>query len=237
MKAEVLRQLASDLAQRRAVVLASDLKSGARQLIYPETGKGLAHLQNLIADALRSDRSGIVDTPEGEIFLNVFNPPLRMIIVGAVHAAQSLAPMAQIAGFSVIIVDPREAFATAERFPDQEIMATWPDEALPKIGFDARTCLVALTHDPKIDDLALAVAVASPCFYIGALGSSRTHAARLERLAGHGIAPDRLARIHGPIGLDIGARGPTEIAVSILAEVVAVLRRGVVRTESKIGAA
>gem|GEM_PF-162101 len=226
MKIDFLRRITADQEARRAVVLATDLKTGDQDLIYPRDAEGRPTLKKIITDALRYDRSGVVTTEEGEIFLNVFNPPLRMIIVGAVHAAQALGPIATIAGYDVTIVDPRAAFASAERFPHQRLMAVWPDEALPQIGFDERTCLVALTHDPKIDDLPLGLAVDSPCFYVGALGSRRTHAARLERLAAGGVAKDKLARIHGPIGLDIGARGPAEIAISIMAEVTANLRVG-----------
>lgn len=226
MKTEYLRQIIANQEARRAVVLATDLKTGAQDLIYPQNAEGLPNLMAIINEALRYDRSGVVETEDGEIFLNVFNPSLRMIIIGAVHAAQALAPMATIAGYDVTIIDPREAFATRERFPHQRLMPVWPDDALPELGFDARTCMVALTHDPKIDDLPLGLAVDSPCFYVGALGSRRTHAARLERLEASGVAKDKLARIHGPIGLDIGARGPAEIAVSIMAEITGALRGG-----------
>jgi xanthine dehydrogenase accessory factor len=175
--------------------------------------------------AIAQDASGLIERPGKRLFVHVFNPPERLIVVGAVHIAQVLALMASLAGYRVTIIDPRRAFATDARFPDVAMIGDWPDEAMARLAPDARTAIVTLTHDPKIDDPALAAALASPAFYIGALGSSRTHAKRLERLAGRGFAEKDLARIHGPIGLAIGARTPAEIAISIMAELTS-MRRG-----------
>ncbi|MGR3322741.1 MAG: XdhC family protein [Pseudooceanicola sp.] len=173
-------------------------------------------------DRFRADRSGV--EADGRTFVAVQNPPLRMIVVGAVHIAQALLPMARIAGFDPVLIDPRPAFAAEHRFPGETIHEEYPDEALGRIGLDARTALVLLTHDPKIDDAALEVALGAGCFYIGALGSTRTHAKRVARLEAAGHSGEAIALIHAPIGLDIGAATPAEIAVSALAQVVAVLR-------------
>ena len=170
-----------------------------------------------------ADRSGVDE--DGRTFVGVHNPPLRLAIVGGVHIAQALVPMARIAGYAPVVIDPREAFASAARFPDTTLVHEWPDEALEALGLDARTALVLLTHDPKLDDPALHIALRSDAFYIGALGSTRTHAKRTERLGEAGFGADQIARIHGPVGLDIGAAGPQEIAVSILAQMTQVLRR------------
>lgn len=172
----------------------------------------------------RMDRSGFAD--DGETFVAIHNPPLRLIVVGAVHIAQTLVPMARRVGYDPIIVDPRPAFATEARFPDETLRDDWPDEAVRALGLDGRTALVLLTHDPKIDDPALTEALGSDVFYIGALGSTRTHARRLERMREAGVDEAALARIHGPVGLDIGAAGPAEIALAILAQMTQVLRQG-----------
>ena len=169
----------------------------------------------------------MVRIEDAEFFVDVYNPPLKLVIVGAVHLAQALIPMAQAAGYDVAVIDPRGAFATAERFPGVVLYNEWPDEVMPKLGLDQRTALVALTHDPKIDDPALKAAVNSDCFYIGALGSKKTNASRFERLRAAGHDEVKLKRIHGPIGLAIGARGPAEIAVSIMGEMTSALRLGV----------
>ena len=165
------------------------------------------------------------ETPAGKVFLTVHVPPSRLVITGAVHISQALAPIAQILGYDVTIVDPRTAFASIERFPDVKVIAEWPDVALPPLGIDHYTAFVALTHDPKIDDPALTHALARGCFYIGALGSKKTHARRLERLKAQGLSDAALARIHAPIGLDIGAVSPPEIAVAIMGEITARLRQ------------
>ena len=175
-------------------------------------------------DRFRMDRSGF--EADGETFVAVHNPPLRLIVVGAVHIAQALVPMARIAGYDPVIIDPRAAFASDVRFPGETLLDDWPDDGVRALGLDARTALVLLTHDPKLDDPALAEALRSDVFYIGALGSTRTHAKRLERMREAGFTDADLARIHGPVGLDIGAAGPAEIALSILAQMTQVLRRG-----------
>jgi len=176
------------------------------------------------AARFRMDRSGFEE--DGETFIAVHNPPLRLIVVGAVHIAQALVPMARIAGYDPLLVDPRESFASETRFPGETVLHDWPDEGLRALGLDARTALVLLTHDPKLDDPALIEALRSDVFYIGALGSTRTHAGRVVRLEAAGLGQAEIARIHAPVGLDIGAAGPAEIAVSILAEMTRVLRRG-----------
>ncbi|MCG7629425.1 XdhC family protein [Epibacterium sp. MM17-32] len=185
---------------------------------------GQGHLVNTASypDRMRMDRSGVEE--DGETFVAVHNPPLRLILVGAVHIAKALVPMARIAGYDPILIEPRAAFGSAERFPGERILDDWPDEAVEKLGLDARTALVLLTHDPKLDDPALMAALRAECFYIGALGSKRTHGQRQQRMIAAGFSQDDLARVHGPVGLDIGAASPAEIAVSILAEMTGVLR-------------
>ncbi len=207
----LLDALVSARRNRQAIAYEVDLETGARRLAsddYP--------------DRLRMDRSGL--EADGRTFVAVHNPPLRLIVVGAVHIAQALVPMARIVGYDPVLVDPREAFASADRFPGETILQDWPDEAVAQLGLDPRTALVLLTHDPKLDDPALESGLRARCFYIGALGSTRTHGKRLDRMRAAGFAEADLARIHGPIGLDIGAAGPAEIALSILAEMTAVLR-------------
>ncbi|MGH6833253.1 MAG: XdhC family protein [Methyloceanibacter sp.] len=219
----LLPRLMRDIEARHKAALVTHLATGARSLAHAPGDLG-ADLAPALEDAFRRDQSMAVAGSDGEIFINVFNPTIRLIVVGAVHVAQALVPMARALGHDVIILDPRSAFATQERFGDVEIVRDWPDEALPKIGMDGRTALIALTHDPKIDDPALILALASDAFYVGALGSKKTHAKRLERLAPKGVARADLDRIHAPIGLDIGAQGAPEIAVSIIAEITAVQR-------------
>ena len=207
----LLADLVAARAARTPVAYEVNVKTGARAL------RSDAH-----KDRLRMDRSGF--EPDQETFVAVHNPPLRLIVVGAVHIAQALVPMARIAGYDPVIIDPREAFGSQARFPGERILNDWPDEAVAEVGLDPRTALVLLTHDPKLDDPALQAALAADVFYIGALGSTRTHAKRLDRLSAAGFGPEDTARIHGPVGLNIGAAGPSEIAVSILAEMTAVLR-------------
>lgn len=229
MKRETLERLLSDRAAKRTVVLATNLASGEEQLIHPlEDGAGAdvdAALLEAARKAVRGDRSASVEGADGETFLHVFNPPLRLLIVGAVHIAQPLSQMAAIAGYDVVVIDPRGAFATDARFPGIELVPEWPDEGLEALELDHRTAVVTLTHDPKLDDPALTVALKSEVFYIGSLGSTRTHAARLERLRGEGFDEEALGRINGPIGLHIGARSPAEIALAIMAQVTAALRQ------------
>src|SRR6476660_3606398 len=177
-----------------------------------------------MSQAASSGKSGMEETPDGKVFLTVHVPPAQLVITGAVHISQALAPIAKLLGYDVTIVDPRTAFASIERFPDVKVIAEWPDVALPPLGVDRYTAFVALTHDPKIDDPALTHALARDCFYIGALGSKKTHGRRLERLKAEGVPEAALARIHAPIGLDIGAVSPAEIAVAIMAQITERLR-------------
>ena len=186
-------------------------------------------LKPVLEKHIRSGKSGMEETPQGQVFLTVHVPPPKLVITGAVHISQALAPMAKMLGYDVTIVDPRTAFASAERFPEVQVIADWPDVALPPLGIDRYTAFCALTHDPKIDDPALTHALSRDCFYIGALGSRKTHARRLERLKAAGVGDNEVARIHSPIGLDIGAVSPSEIAVAILGEITARLRQPVVR--------
>ncbi len=223
MKDATLRQILADQAAKRTVVLATDLTRGDERLIYPlETGDD--PLKSEAAAAARADKSAVVETDNGKTFLHVFNPPLRLIVVGAVHIAQPLARMAAMAGYDVTVIDPRAAFASAERFPGVTVMTEWPDDAMAALAPDTRTAIVTLTHDPKIDDPALEVALKSPAFYIGALGSKKTHNARLYRLHKNGFGEDETPRICGPVGLAIGAKSPAEIAVAIMAQVTERLR-------------
>jgi xanthine dehydrogenase accessory factor len=220
---ELLSQLNAERAARRACVIVTELASGAERLV-PADAIAADPLVDLLSERLRSGKSGVAQTSEGEVFLNVHVPAPRLVAIGAVHISQALAPIAKLVGYDVTIVDPRTAFATPERFPDVRLIAEWPDVALPPLGVDRYTAFAALTHDPKIDDPALLHAFANGCFYIGALGSKKTHARRLERLRGEGVSETDLTRIHAPIGLAIGAASPPEIAVSIMAEITAALR-------------
>jgi xanthine dehydrogenase accessory factor len=220
MKRAVLDALTRDVA--KAWVRALDRAGGEEVLIDPfqdNSSLGLA-----ARAAARTDASAEVEIDGRTWFLEVHNPPLELALVGAVHITQPLAAMAQLAGYQVRVIDPRAAFATEARFPGVALHLVWPDEFFAKISLGSRTALVVLAHDPKIDDPALEAALASPAFYIGALGSRKTHAARLERLAARGFSPEALARIQGPVGLAIGARSPAEIALSILAQMTQTLR-------------
>jgi xanthine dehydrogenase accessory factor len=210
-------------AEKRPVVLATKLPSG-EQMLLPDP-RAPVELAEAAARALNRDESGTVKLSDGDWFLHVHNPPLRLIVVGAVHIAQALVPMAHHLGLAVIVVDPRRSFATDERFPNVTVMTDWPDEALDVLHPDARSAIVTLTHDPKLDDPALDRALKSPAFYIGALGSRKTHGARLKRLRELGHDEAVLTRIRGPVGLDLEAVTAPEIALAILAELVAV-RRG-----------
>ena len=223
MKLAILSALNSERAARRAAIVVTDVESGTQRLVKAADVAG-DPLKDLLEKHLRTGKSGMAETPQGRVFLTVHVPPPRLVITGAVHISQALAPMAKLAGYDVTIVDPRTAFASSERFPDVNVIADWPDAALPPLAIDHYTALVALTHDPKIDDPALTHALARDCFYIGALGSKKTHARRIERLKGQGITDQKLARIHSPIGLPIGAVSPAEIAVAIIGEITARLR-------------
>lgn len=224
MRLSLLSDLNAERTARRAAVLVTDIASGEQRLVREE-GVGHDPMAQDIQERLRQGKSGLIEWNGRQFFLTVQTPPVRVIIVGAVHISQALAPMAKGLDLDVTIIDPRSAFATPERFPDVPVRAEWPDDVLPDLGIDRYTALVALTHDPKIDDPSLAAALRSPCFYIGALGSRKTHERRVQRLTTSGFTDADLARIHAPIGLDIGAVSPAEIAVSILAEIVATLRK------------
>lgn len=222
MKRETLSALNDARRAGHAIVRATDLDTGEDRLFDPYADK--SPLGAAALEAARADKSSSVDIDGRNWFLGVFNPPLDLVIVGAVHIAQPLAQMAALADYGVRIVDPRTAFATAERFPGVVLLHEWADEALAKKPLGPRSALVALTHDPKLDDPALVAALRSNCFYIGALGSKKTHAGRLARLKQQGFGDEDLQRIRGPVGLDIGARSPAEIAISIMAEITLKLR-------------
>lgn len=225
MKRELFDQVLSAKSERRPVAVVTHLATGDQRLVERSAAQQ-DPLSEVLDAAFRFDKSQVVTQEGEEYFLDIHNPPLKMVMIGAVHIAQAMIPMAQATGYDVTIVDPRGAFATEQRFPDVTLIAEWPDEVLDQVGLDARTAFVALTHDPKIDDPALEMALRSDAFYIGALGSRRTHASRLERLGALGFGPDDFARIQGPIGLNIGAKGQAEIAVAIMAQVVQFLRLG-----------
>lgn len=212
MPADTLEALVATRATRQQIAYVVDLEDWTRHLDADGHTARFA-----------SDRTGV--DPDGRTFVAIHNPPLRLAIVGAVHIAQALVPMARLAGYDPVIIDPRGAFGSEARFPGERLINDWPDEALQEVGLDARTALVLLTHDPKLDDPALHLALKSRAFYIGALGSTRTHAKRTERLQEAGFTADDITRIKGPVGLDIGAASPAEIAVSILAQMVQTLRK------------
>jgi xanthine dehydrogenase accessory factor len=215
--------LNAERASRRAAIVVTNQASGAQRLVKAAE-LALDPLADVLKARVRSGKSGSIDAPEGRLFLTVHLPPPRLIITGAVHISQALAPIARLLGYDVTIIDPRTAFATPERFPDVPLIADWPDAVLPGLGVDHYTAFVALTHDPKIDDPALSHALKHDCFYIGALGSKKTHARRLARLKDQGLVEGALARIHAPIGLEIGAVSPAEIAVAIMGQITARLR-------------
>lgn len=230
MKSTILEQVLADRATKIPVALVTSLEDG-RQTIVHEFGVAAGEItlnEAQLAEvrkALSADKSRTLESANGKLFAQVHNPPPRLLLVGAVHISQALAPMAAMAGYGVSVIDPRRAFATDERFPGIDMRGNWPDEAMEALKPDRRTAVVTLTHDPKLDDPALQAALRSPAFYVGALGSRKTHAARLERLAAAGFSAQETARIHGPVGLAIGALSPAEIAVSVLAQITAV-RRG-----------
>ncbi len=226
MKRATLDALIEVRAAGRPLALATRLADGVQWLIEPGAADGGAPpaVARAARAALAADRSDAVETDDGAVFVHVHNPPWRLFVAGAVHIAQALAPMAAAAGYRVAVIDPRGAFATAERFPGVAVSSDWPDEALEEAALDRRSAVVALTHDPKLDDPALACALRSDAFYIGALGSRRTHEGRLRRLRKAGFDAAATTRIHGPIGLAIGARSPAEIAVAILGQIISVRR-------------
>ncbi len=223
MDVATLKTVNAERRARRAVVLVTDLTDGGDRIVH-EGDTIAGELGEAVKSAFRSGKSGVVEADGKNFFLNAHLPHARLVIIGAVHISQALAPMAEIAGYPVEIIDPRTAFATPERFADVNLIAEWPSDALKDCPLDAFTALVAVTHDPKIDDPGLIAALRSDCFYIGALGSRKTHGKRLERLAAAGFDATATGRIHAPIGLDIGAVSPAEIALAILAEIVSSLR-------------
>ena len=224
MNLDILHALNVERAARRAAVLVTEVSSGAQRLVKAaDVAKD--PLKEALEKRLRMAKSGMEETAQGRFFLTVYVPSPRLVITGAVHISQTLAPIGQLLGYEVTIVDPRTAFASIERFPDVKVIAEWPDVALPALGIDHFTAFVALTHDPKIDDPALKHALARGCFYIGALGSKKTHARRVDRLKQAGLSEVDIARIHAPIGLDIEAVSPAEIAVAIMGEITQILRQ------------
>src|SRR5277367_1380799 len=223
MKLDTLTALNAERDARRAAIVVTDVTSGQQRLIKAaDIAKD--PLRAALAEHLRTGKSGMEEAAAGRVFLTVYVPAPQLVITGAVHISQALAPIGRLLGYDVTIVDPRTAFASPERFPDVKVIAEWPDQALPPLGIDRYTAFVALTHDPKIDDPALLHALSRDCFYIGALGSRKTHARRVDRLKQQGIREADIARIHAPIGLDIGAVSPAEIAVSIIAQITERLR-------------
>ena len=229
MKSQYLDAVLSANAESRTIALATELKTGAQLLLDGERAEGNLELDEgsigAIREALQADRNISLDTPQGRVFVQVFSPPRRCFVVGAVHIAQPLVPMLIATDYKPIVIDPRGAWATEARFPGIELASDWPDEAFERYKPDRASAIVTLTHDPKIDDPALVAALRSDAFYIGALGSRRTHAKRLDRLREHGFGENELSRIHAPIGLNIGAVSQAEIAVSIVAQMTAALRQ------------
>jgi xanthine dehydrogenase accessory factor len=224
MRLEDLAALNAEHAARRPVLLVTELATGAQRVVK---GAEVADdpLAASLGDCLRLGKSGMVQHDDKAYFVTARVPPTRLIVIGAVHISQALAPIARLAGIDMTIVDPRTAFATPERFADARVIAEWPDDVLPGLKLDRYTAIALLTHDPKIDDQALVAALRADCFYIGALGSRKTHAKRLERMRARGFGDADLARVHAPIGLDIGAVSPAEIAVSVIGEIIASLRK------------
>jgi xanthine dehydrogenase accessory factor len=223
VKLETLNQVNTERAARRPVIVVTDVGNGEQRLVKA-ADIAADPLRADLAKQLRMGKSGMIEAGGKQLFLNVYAPTAKLVIIGAVHISQALAPLARSLDYDVTVVDPRTAFASPERFPDVPLIAEWPDEALPPLNIDPYTAFVALTHDPKIDDPALLHAFARDCFYIGALGSRKTHGKRAERLRALGAKDSDIARIHAPIGLAIGAVSPSEIAVSIMAEITAQLR-------------
>ena len=222
MDSNLLKQITTARNERRAIAMITNLTTGSQRIVTRED----AATDPLLDRAFRFDKSGVEQTPDGEVFITIHNPRLRLVIIGAVLIAQSVIPMAEAAGYDVTVVDPRGAFATGARFPNVSLSAEWPDDVLPGLNLDARTAVLALTHDPKIDDPALDITLRSQSFYVGALGSKKTQASRVERLIARGFDETAIGRIHGPIGLNIGAVGAAEIAISIMAEMTKCLRLG-----------
>lgn len=230
MKRATLDALIDARRQGSPCALVRDLKAGAEVVVFADRVSGdlslPPELKNAVLKSIAEDKSGRLDEPNGRIFVQVFTPSPRLIVIGAVHIAQALAPMAALAGYAVTVIDPRRAFATDQRFPGVTLLQEWPDDGLEALKPDRRTAVVTLTHDPKLDDAALGVALKRECFYVGSLGSKKTHAARLNRLKRMGFSDAELKHIHGPVGLSIGALTPAEIALAIMAQVTQVRRQG-----------
>ena len=229
MRRALLDRLLAERAAKHPVALVTEIPGGAQALVIEGGVEGELALDGAALDEIRlmlsRDKSGIVEVEGRRFFVQCHTPPPRLMIVGAVHIAQALAPMASLAGYGVTVIDPRRAFATDSRFPGIDMRGDWPDEAMTALAPDRRTAVVTLTHDPKLDDPALQTALRSPAFYIGALGSKKTHAARQGRLARAGFSSEEIARVNGPVGLAIGALSPAEIALSILAQITAIRRQ------------
>jgi len=230
MRSALFEKAVALRAENRPVVRIVEMDSGADWLLTPDGVEGLTGLPPEVADAAREaqrhDRSHDLKHEDQRYFLHVYNPPRRLIVVGAVHITQPLVQIAEAAGYAVTVIDPRGAFATAERFPGVALNEDWPDEAMEALKPDNRTAVVTLTHDPKLDDPALEVALRSDAFYVGSLGSRKTHSSRVERLTAAGLTADEIARIHAPIGLHLGGRAPAEIAIAIMAQITQVLHLG-----------
>jgi xanthine dehydrogenase accessory factor len=230
MKSRYIDAVIAANAEGRSVALATELTSGAQLFLDADQVEGTLELDEVslsaMREALRADRNISLDTAQGRVFVQVFSPPRRCFVIGAVHIAQPLVPMLIACDYKPIVIDPRGAWATEARFPGVELSSEGPDEVMERMKPDRASAVVALTHDPKIDDPGLISALRSEAFYIGALGSRRTHAKRLERLAKEGFGENELSRIHGPIGLNIGGVSQAEVAVSIIAEMTQILRRG-----------
>jgi xanthine dehydrogenase accessory factor len=223
VKLETLSQVNAERAARRPVIVVTDVANGDQRLVK-SADFAADPLHAELSKQLRMGKSGMIEQGGKKLFLNVYAPTARLVIIGAVHISQELAPLARSLDYDVTVIDPRTAFASPERFPDVKLIAEWPDVALPPLNVDRYTAFVAVTHDPKIDDPALLHAFARDCFYIGALGSRKTHAKRADRLKAQGATDADIAKIHAPIGLNIGAVSPSEIAVSIMAQITAELR-------------
>jgi xanthine dehydrogenase accessory factor len=232
MRLDLLAALNAERAARRACVLVTNLESGAQRLVTAAALSG-DPMEAVLEPAVRSGKSAAAEYDGKRYFLTVQSPAVRLVLIGAVHISQALAPIAKIADLDVTIIDPRTAFATPDRFPDTAVVAEWPDVALDRMPLDRYSAIALLTHDPKIDDPALARALRAECFYIGALGSRKTQTKRAERMRALGFGEAALARIRGPIGLDIGAVSPAEIAVSIMGEIIGALRKKPLRAEEK----
>ncbi len=225
MRLDLLADLNAERAARRGAVVVTDLADGSQRMLRENEAASDALLKSLNV-RLRGSKSGVHEHGGKKFFVELHRPPLRIVVTGAVHVSQAMAPMAKLLGYDIVIIDPRDAFATPARFPDVQLIVGWPDNALPSLALDPWTAFAAITHDPKIDNPALKLALDAGCFYVGALGSKKTHARRVEALKQMGVSEAKIASIHAPIGLDIGALSPPEIALAILAEITLYLRKG-----------